>query len=84
MNWKCEVQEQAVPLTIYIMWDIDLTVQVILGIVFPLKSRMILDFSRAHYSLPTEEGNEEANSFPSRQCVPFTALLPCNNFSGLQ
>ncbi len=64
VNWKCEVQEQAVPLTLYIMRDIDLTVPVILGIDFLLESRMILDFSRAHYSLPTEEGTEGANSFP--------------------
>lgn len=74
VNWKCEVQEQVVPLSLYIMRDIDLTVPIILGIDFLLESRMILDFSKAQYSLPTEERIEEVQFFPFLQHNVYPSL----------
>lgn len=56
-------QSVTVPLSLYIMRDVDLTVPIILGIDFLLESRMILDFSKAQYSLRTEEGTDEANFY---------------------
>lgn len=53
VKWQCEIQGQSVDATFFIMQDADLTVPVILGIDFLLESRMVLDFHRAQYRMPT-------------------------------
>ncbi len=49
VNWDCEVQGQKMNVTFYVMQDSDLTVPIILGIDFLLKSKMVLDFKRAQF-----------------------------------
>ncbi len=61
VNWDCEVQGQKMNVTFYVMQDSDLTVPIILGIYFLLKSKMVLDFKRAQFQLST---SSEPKIFP--------------------
>ncbi len=62
--WKSKVQGHPVVLTLYIMNDTDLTVPIILGMDFLLKSGMILDFNEVQYSFPPIEDGEAPFTFP--------------------
>lgn len=62
--WKSKVQGCPIELTLYIMNDADLTVPIILGMDFLLKSGMVLDFNNAQYSFPPVEDAEAPVTFP--------------------
>lgn len=62
--WKSKVQGRPIELTLYIMNDTDLTVPIILGMDFLLKSGMVLDFNNAQYSFPPVEDAEAPVTFP--------------------
>lgn len=62
--WKSEVQGRPIELTLYIMNDTDLTVPIILGMDFLLKSGMVLNFNNAQYGFSPIEGAETPDFFP--------------------
>ncbi len=85
VKWKCEVHGQTVDLTFFIMRDADLTVPIILGMDFLLKTGMVLDFHKAQYSLPTAGAMKVKNlSLCSSWYLPHHAFLPCHFFTYLQ
>lgn len=62
VDWNCEVQGQKMNVTFYVMQDSDLTVPIILGIDFLLKSKMLLDFNQAQFQLSST--SPEPKIFP--------------------
>lgn len=61
-NW--EVQSRLVECTLYIMNDTNLTVPIILGMDFLLKSGMVLDFNNAQCGFSPIEASETSVFFP--------------------
>jgi hypothetical protein len=64
VTWQCKMQGQKFALTLFILKDRDLTVPVILGMDFLLHSGIVLDFSKAQYSLPSLSSQEANQFFP--------------------
>lgn len=84
--WKSKVQGRPIVLTLYIMNDTDLTVPIILGMDFLLKSGIILDFNEVRYSFPPIEGADAPFTFPFlhqdiHSSVHFYLALPLTSCS---
>lgn len=81
-DWESEAYGKRFAITLYVMKNDDLIFPLSLGIDFMMSSGIILDFSKAVYTLPSKNGDEDriypfsSNEAPSLPHLLFYLAVP--------